>query len=124
MSASNSSASNTTNLICHSANHAPIKSCCTGSGSFYQELTETYHGNATYDYAYCLVPPQSKTGSNFADCVMKAYNVGDRSALVPGNANISCVGVIPPVLSGAPATSAKWAAVALVAVLASTVVAL
>lgn len=122
------STSNSTNLlVCESANQAAIKGCCTGAGAIYMALPATASGfpNATGDIAYCGVPTsEPKTGSNFVSCITKAFSISDRNTLVPGTADLICKGTVPPAVSGAHTTSAKWAAVALVAVLASTVVAL
>lgn len=114
------------NFTCHSLNTQAIRGCCTGPGSLYTVMTL----NATTSLAYCVVPrSERQAGSDFVNCITKAFGLTDRTWLVPGNeaVSVACVGFIPAVMgvNGAPTTtSIKWAAVALVAVLASTVVAL
>lgn len=122
-----SNTTNTTihNFICHSQNQAAIKGCCTGTGTLFSTVT----ANQTINIAFCAVPPsEPKVGAAFVNCVTKAFGLSDPYSLVPGSneANsIACAGPLPAASSAQTTmTSTKWAAVALVAVFASTVVAL
>ncbi|KAL1407830.1 hypothetical protein Q8F55_007266 [Vanrija albida] len=120
-------------ITCAGRDMAAMKACCVGSGAIYLG-GPIGNANSKLDASFCgYTKSEVESTKDFVACIQKAFNIPDRASLVKenftelsaGKVNVSCKGDLPPSSAAvALAPSGKWAALALAAVLASSVVAL